>query len=62
MEPTLVKSPSSSIASKSDNNYRALIKVSGAGGSIKSKCTKSLIPNFNKVKTTLAKFDLKISG
>lgn len=62
IDPTFVKSPSSSKASKSDNNYKALIKVSGAGGSMKSKWTKSLIPNFNKVKTTLAKLDLNISG
>lgn len=62
IEPTFVNSPLSSKASKSLNNYKALIKVSGAGGSIKSKCTKSLIPNFNKVNTTPAKFDLKISG
>lgn len=36
--------------------------VSGAGGSIKSKCTRSSIPSFFKVRTVLARFDLNISG
>ena len=62
IDPIFVNSPSSSNAYKSLNNCNARIRVSGAGGSIKSKCTKSLIPSFNKVKTTLARFERKISG
>ena len=36
------------------------MRVSGAGGSIKSKCTKSLILSFLSVRTVDAKLDLWI--
>lgn len=38
------------------------MRVYGAGGSIKSKWTKSYTPNLFNDKTVDAKFDLKISG
>mmetsp|Transcript_59602 Transcript_59602/g.124513 ORF Transcript_59602/g.124513 Transcript_59602/m.124513 type:complete len:208 (-) Transcript_59602:1012-1635(-) len=38
------------------------MRVSGAGGSMKSKCTRSSMPSFLRVSTTDPRFDLSISG
>jgi hypothetical protein len=40
----------------------ALMRVSGAGGSMKSKCTRSSMPSFLRFSTTELKLDRRISG
>ena len=40
----------------------ARISVSGAGGSMKSKCTRSSMPSFFSCSTTEPRFDRRISG
>lgn len=59
-EQTFVSSPKWFRAPRAYNCSRAKIRVSGGGGSMKSKWIKSLIPRLFKMSTTLPKFVLWI--